>query len=132
MVELPVNIQNFIAQNFPNHEIDESALEIDCTGSEVYEVELEGNDDKEVELTFDLEGNLLFTETEIQIEDLPQSVLTTIETDYAGFELEEAEHLELATDGVDYEVELEQGDSEIEVRLTSDGSIICEQEEEED
>ena len=33
---------------------------------------------------------------------------------------------------VDYEVELEQGDSEIEVRLTSDGSIICEQEEEED
>jgi len=128
-VDLPTTIEIFIASNYPDYEIDEAEKETDCTGEEVFEVELESSNDDEIELTFDLEGNLLYTETEINIDELPEAVTTTISTEYPDFKLDDAERLDLATDGVEYEVELEKGKTELEVRLSATGTVICEEED---
>lgn len=128
-VALPTLIQNFIASNYPDYKIEKAEKEIDCTGAEVYEVELEATDDDEIELTFDLEGSLLFTETKIKNEELPETVMTTLNTEYTDYKLEDAERLDLTTDGVIYEVELKKDKTELDVRLSAAGTVICEQED---
>ena len=127
MVELPTIIQNYLSTNYPDYKIDESEKEVDCTGAEVYEVELESSNDDEIELTFDLEGSLLYTETEINQTDLPEAVLNTLTTEYADYTIDDAERLDLATDSVEYEVELEKDKTELDVRLSAAGTVICEE-----
>lgn len=126
-IELPAVIQNYLNSNYSGYTIEESELDSLCTGTAVYDVELEGPKDKEVELTFDTEGNLLFTETEINSGDLPAAVTAGVNTNYAGAVVEEAARLDLAGGGTQYEVELKQGQTHLEVLFAADGSVICEQ-----
>ncbi len=127
LTELPTSIQDFIQNNYPDYVVEEAEKETLCTGVEVYEVELETKEDNEIELVFDLEGSLLYEEVEISTEELPTAVTESIIANYGNFKLEEAERLELATDGTQYEVELEQGDTELEVLFSGNGTVICEE-----
>lgn len=127
MVELPAAVKTYLDANYPGFKIDESEQETLCTGTSVYEVELEGPGDQEIELTFDTEGNLLFTETEIPASQLPSSVTGSISANYPGYSIEEAERLDLAGGGNQYEVELKKGSSHLEVLFAADGTKICEE-----
>ena len=126
-IELPASIQNYLHNNYAGYEIEESELDSLCTGASVYEVELEGSKDEEVELSFDTEGNLLFTETEISSGQLPAAVTAAVNTHYAGATIEEATRLDLAGGGNQYEVELKTGQTHLDVLFAADGTVICEE-----
>ncbi|HRI62397.1 MAG TPA: PepSY-like domain-containing protein [Saprospiraceae bacterium] len=124
-IELPAVIQNYLNSNYSGYKIEESELDSLCTGTAVYDVELEGPKDKEVQLTFDTEGNLLFTEAEIKTNDLPTAIAAGINAKYAGAVVEEAARLDLTGGGTQYEVELKQGQTHLEVLFAADGTVIC-------
>lgn len=127
MVDLPASIQNYLNTNYAGAEIEESEMDTLCTGTAVYEVEVEVSEDNEIELTFDTEGNLLFTEKEIASSQLPAAVTSGINAQYAGASVQEAERLDLADGGNQYEVELKQGQTYREVLFTAEGTVICEE-----
>ena len=131
-VPLPQAIQDYLDANYANAEIEESEQDTLCDGTDVYEVELEVADDEEVELTFDNEGNLLFTETEIKTADLPAAVTAAIASNYAGFTAKEAGQLATPDGSSQYEVELKNGQTQLEVLFVADGTVICEQEDDDD
>ena len=132
LIDLPVNIQTYLDTNYPNAEIEETEQDTLCTGVEVYEVEIEMNDDEEIELTFDTEGNLLFIETEIDKDQLPTAVKNAISANYADYTTEEAERLDLASGGNQYEVELKSSAQTLEVLFEANGTVICEQVDDEE
>lgn len=132
-VPLPASIQNYLKANYPNAEIEESEIDTLCTGTAVYEVEVEVSDDNEVDLTFDTEGNLLFTESEIKVGELPAAVTASIAANFAGYSTAEAEKLSMADGSVRYETELKKnGQPTLEVLFAADGTVICQEEEDED
>ena len=126
-IPLPVVIQNYLNSHYAGYEIEESELDSLCTGTAVYDIELEGDHDQEVELTFDTEGNLLFTETDIASGNLPAAVTAGVATSYAGYVIEEAAKLDLAGGGNQYEVELKKDQIHLEVLFAADGMVICEE-----
>ncbi len=127
MIELSANIKNFINTNYAGYEIEESEQDTLCNGATVYEVELKGSNDQKIELTFDTEGNLLFTETEISNSQLPLAVTNSISVRYPGYATKEANRL-TATDGsIRFEVEVKKGPSKFEVLFAADGTFICEE-----
>lgn len=126
-IPLPAVIQNYLNSHYSGYEIEESELDSLCTGTAVYDVELEGDNDHEVELTFDTEGNLLFTENDIASGSLPAAVTAGVTANYAGYTIEEAAKLDLAGGGNQYEVELKSGQTHLEVLFAADGTVICEE-----
>lgn len=132
MVDLPTTIENYLTSNYSDYEVDESAMEKDCNGNDVYEVEIENSDDDELELTFDSEGNLIYTETEINLSDLPTEVNSSISSNYSTYSADEAERLNMADGSIRYEVELEGTDPELEVIFEADGTVVCEEEDTDD
>ena len=132
MIELPTVITDYISTNYPDYSIDESEQDILCEGTTVYEVEIENSNDDELELTFDTEGNLLFTETEIETSDLPSDVSASIATNYAAYSIEEAEQLNMADNTSRFEVEVENGNTTLSVLMEADGTVVCEEEETDD
>ncbi len=124
--ELPQSVLDYIAENYPDAEIEEAELDDDG-----YEVEL----DNGVELYFDLDGNLVGTdddEDEEEGEDdddidptaLPQSILDYIAANYPGVEIDEAE-----VDDDGYEVELDNG---VELYFDLDGNLVGTDDDEDD
>ena len=132
LIDLPSVITDYISNNYPDYTIDESEQGTLCEGTAVYEVEIENSNDEELELTFDTEGNLLFTETEIQTADLPSEVSTSIATNYADYSIDEAEQLNMFDNTLRFEVEIENGTTTLNVLLEADGTVVCEEEELED
>jgi uncharacterized membrane protein YkoI len=126
-IELPAVIQDYLNSHYAGYEIEESELDSLCSGTAVYDVELEGAHDQEVELSFDTEGNLLFTESDIASGNLPAEVTAGVSSSYAGYAIEEAAKLDLAGGGNQYEVELKKGQTHLEVLFNADGTVICEE-----
>ena len=132
MVALPAAVEDFIAANYAEYEIDESESDSLCTGEAVFEVELEKNDDDELELTFDSEGNLLFTSVEIETSALPTAVSNSIATNYPDYQIDEVERLDLVNGETQYEVEIENDPSFLELLMAADGTVICEEVDDDD
>ncbi|MBI5914285.1 MAG: PepSY-like domain-containing protein [Bacteroidetes bacterium] len=131
-IQLPESIQAYLDANYSGAEIEESEQDTLCTGTVVYEVKLEVKDNEEADLTFSTEGALLFTENEIPANQLPTTVTAAISANYAGFSTEEAERLDLAVGGNQYEVELKNGAVVKSVLFNADGTVVCEELEDED
>lgn len=82
---LPVNILNYIQQNYPNDSIVSAALD-----DNVYEIYLSSG----IELYFDLNGNLIYVDVDddyINPANLPAAILTYIQTNYPNLTIVEAE-----------------------------------------
>jgi len=127
MIELSANIKNFISTHYGSYEIEASEQDTLCNGATVYEVELEGSNDAEIDLVFDTEGNLLYTETEINKNQLPAAVTSGIQTKYAGYSIQEVSRLEGTDNAVRYEVELKHGSGKLEALFAEDGTFVCEE-----
>lgn len=118
--EIPQNILDFIALNFPGIQIDEAEKENNGN----YEIELEND----IELIFDANGNFLGQgededgnededDTDINPEDLPQVILDYISENYPDNTIIEAE---IEEDG-NYEVTLNNG---VEIEFDADGTFL--------
>jgi len=73
---------------------------------------------------FDATGNWIETETEIEKSDLPVSALEYIAKNYTGYHIDEAEKVEHSTKGNLFEVEVEKGESEMELIFDSTGKFL--------
>ncbi|MBS1212691.1 MAG: hypothetical protein H6R26_1308 [Proteobacteria bacterium] len=80
---------------------------------------------KAMEAVYDAQGKLVYTEEEVATGDLPSTVAAAISKDYPKAKLQEAEKL-LNPDGSlrGWEVEIEEGEKELEVELDAAGKIV--------
>lgn len=131
-VDLPMDVLDFINSNYDGYEVEEAEEEELCNGTEVYEVELEDGPGPDLELYFDLDWEFLFAASEMEVADLPASVISTLETAYPDADIEEAELYEFPDGSVQYYVELEGDMQEVELLLNEDGSIACSEDEDDD
>ncbi len=105
------------------------------------EVEWEMEDENEWEAEFEMDGkeaSACFTsdgewiETEYELESLPETIETILNETYPGFEIDEIEIVE-SPEFSGYEIELKNGEEEIEIMVTTEGEILeVEMEEEEE
>lgn len=124
--ELPQAVFEAFSNAYPDAEDVEWELE-----DGYYEVEFEmGN--YEIEVTYDLNGNVIEIEEEIDPATLPENIRTYISTNYPDSEIEEAEMI-TDDDGVFYEVEIETAnDEELELLFDEDGNFIEVESEDDD
>jgi hypothetical protein len=123
--EVPAAVKNSFNKKFPGIKgvewSKESASEFEA------EFEVSGN---EQSANFDQSGKWLETETEIKKSALPANVQATIKKEFPDFSIEEAEKAETA-DGMIYEVEIEKGEVNYEVEISTDGKVIKKEEKKE-
>lgn len=122
-VELPQEIIDYLATNYPNAQIIDSEIEDDG-----YEVEIlfEG---KTIEIEFDLQFNVTEISKDVTYNDLPENVRAKIMFHYPNLNIETDEievEYEEANGVKTYEIELEIGEEEeyeIEVILDAESNI---------
>lgn len=129
---LPPAIKNYLDAKYPGYKVDEIESETLCTGLSVTEVEIENTGDVEIELTFDSEGTMIFTSTEIKVSQLPGVVSAAAAAKYPNARLVEAEQQNLTSGGMRYEIEVKIGKSAREALFESNGTFVCDQEEVDD
>lgn len=125
---LPTTASAYITANYPNYIIEDVDYDMTCDSTMVIEVEIE-NGNSEIDLTFDLNGNFLYSEVEISTVALPTAVTNSIATNFPNYSLDDNEADELTmTDGsLRYEVDLESMQNDLEVLFAADGTVICQE-----
>lgn len=125
---LPDAAYDYINANYADYYLESIDIEDLCDNQLVFEVELEDGPGPDVELYFDLDGNFLFSATDIALSDLPGVVTTAIENEFPGYQIDEddAQQLEYADGTIEYYVELDANSgSDIKAFYSADGTLIC-------
>lgn len=78
---------------------------------------------KEMSASIDPSGNWLETEIDISKKDLPEAVKNTLDKQYADYKIKESVTVE-SPEFSGYEIEMEKGETNIEVQLNSSGIVI--------
>ena len=73
---------------------------------------------------YNSKGEWLETETIMIESDLPKAVLTSVATNYVGFQMSEIVKLEGPNDVLNYEMNLKKGKEAYEVKLSPKGEIL--------
>ena len=95
----------------------------DMENDNKWEAEFKMNS-KEMSANFKNDGTWVETETKIKNADLPQAVKDAMAAHFAGYKMEEASMVETADMAAGYEVEMEKGETTIEVLFGADGTVI--------
>ncbi|MBL7888638.1 MAG: PepSY-like domain-containing protein [Bacteroidia bacterium] len=90
---------------------------------ENYEAEFKYNKN-EMSAKFDKTGKWLETEYMILPSDLPQAVKEYMNSNFAGFEIKEAEKVETADKGILYELDIKKGEAKYEISISETGKLI--------
>ncbi len=115
---VPAKTESSFAQKFP----DAKKVKWDKENMNEWEAEFKMNG-KEYSANFDNVGKWMETEYEIKTSELPAAVKTTIENEFNGFDIEEAEVSE-TPGGKVFELQMEQDENEVEVAIAPDGKVI--------
>ncbi|MHC4563541.1 MAG: PepSY domain-containing protein [Planctomycetota bacterium] len=127
---LPEQAAAAIETEFPDAEIAE--VERERVGVVLYEVEFE-RDGEEVEVTVTAEGQIVAIEREMDEDDLPETVVTTLAEHAGEAEIEEVEAEEVraelkfvpvAKPRVVYEVEFHNDGREVELTIDANGKLL--------
>lgn len=82
-------------------------------------------DGKDVDIWFHKEGTWVMTETELLWDNLPAAVQTTFnESEYASWRIDELVSLEYALEPIQYVIEVEQGNKDIQLFYSESGFLI--------
>src|SRR5690349_20267267 len=103
--KVPASVKESFAKQFPD--VRKVAWSRESEGEYEAEFRTKGS---EQSANFDSNGNWLETETEIKKIDLPSNVVETINKEFPGYEMEEAELTETKHNGTFYELEIEKGE----------------------
>jgi ribosome-associated toxin RatA of RatAB toxin-antitoxin module len=114
---VPEKVSKAFEQKFPTAQ----KVKWDKENESEWEAEFK-MDGEEYSANFSTDG--LWKETEYEIEEsaIPAIVKQTLESEFAGYEIEEAEISETA-EGIVYEFALENDDQEMEVAIAPDGTV---------
>ena len=122
---VPAKVKTAFAKKFPNAK----KASWDKENAKEWEAEFKMNG-KKYSANFDNNGNWKETEYRINKSDIPSAVKSTLDSDFNGYKIEEAEISETA-DGKVYEFELEKGKTDIEAAISPDGRIVKKEEKKE-
>jgi len=119
--EVPAAVRSAIETYAAGGEIDEVCREAEGEAV-VYEAEVE-KDGREYEITVSAEGEILETETEMALEDVPEGVRTTLESFGRVGEVEDIVKEEEGGE-VTYEAEVEMEGAKLELSLSPAGVVV--------
>ena len=115
---VPAKVKSAFTQKFPTAKKakwdKENAIE--------WEVEFKMNG-KEYSANFTSDGVWKETEYEIENSDIPTAVKHTLDKEFSGYGLEEAEISE-TPEGIVYEFDLEKNDNDLEVAISPNGTVV--------
>lgn len=114
---VPDNVNKTFKQKFPNAQKVKWNKENEIE----WEAEFKMNG-KEYSANFSVDGKWMETEHEIEKSGIPAPVQQTLDTEFNGYDIEEAEISETAENPV-YEFKLEKDKQEMEVAISSDGTV---------
>jgi hypothetical protein len=127
--QIPSVVQSWLNTNLPGAEVKDFKFETLCDGTNIIEVEVKQGSVKS-ELEFSSDGSLLYTEVETPFADLPAAVKSAITTLFPNGDIDEDATLLQASVGANrYEVKVKDGNTEWEVMVGADGTVICKKEE---
>lgn len=124
--ELPAAVKDSFTKRFPKA----SGVSWSKENPTEFEAEFKSNG-SEQSANFDQTGKWIETETEIKKSALPANVKAAVEKEFAGYKINEAEKTETFADGTFYEVEIEKGELNYEVQISTDGKVIKKEEKKE-
>lgn len=116
--DVPDKVLTSFTQMFP----EVTDVEWEMEDENEWEAEFE-QDGLEIVACFNADGVWLETEFEIEVSKLPVTALEFLESEYAGWEIEEVEFVE-NPDFTGFEVELENGNEELEIYFDEIGQVI--------
>lgn len=122
----PQSVQSAFSQKFPN--VGKTSWEKESDNEWEAGFKVKG---VKYAAIFDGSGNWLATEHEIKKKDLPAKVMSTIQSQFAGYSVEEQEIVETPA-GKSYEVELKKGKEKWEVLIDAAGNVVKKEMEESD
>jgi hypothetical protein len=105
-VKVPGKVKTAFENKFPGA----GDVEWSKEKSNIWEVDFE-TEEVDMEALFDNNGTWLKTETEIEIKDIPQAVLTSVKKKFAGYTVYGAELIETPAQKT-YEVKIKNGSGE--------------------
>lgn len=111
-----------LLKDFPN------ARDIDWEKSDVFyraDFEIGRVNSKDYKAYYDMKGKLVMYKEEISTKAIPPAVKKAIDKKYPKYRIEDAEKI-VKGKSIFYKVELEKGEMEIEMTLSSDGVILNE------
>jgi hypothetical protein len=115
--DVPANIKTAFLEKFPN------ATDVKWVNENEKEWEAEFKiDGKNYSANFDINATWMESEYEISTNEIPVAVKTTIDKEFAGYEIEKSEISETA-DGKMYEFELEKDTEKIDVAIDMKGKV---------
>jgi len=115
---VPENVNKAFTQKFP----DAKSIKWDKENETEWEAEFKLNGE-EYSANYSTDGVWKETEHEIEKSAIPANVKQTLDTEFAGYKIEEAEISETAKGKV-YEFALEKGKTEMEVAISPDGQVV--------
>jgi len=115
---VPENVTKAFSQKFPNAK----KVKWDKENKTEWEAEFKLNGE-EYSANFTTDGDWKETEYEIKKSAIPVSVKQTLDKEFAGYKIEEAEISETATGKV-YEFAMENDDTDMEVAISPDGKVV--------
>ncbi len=114
----PETVKTAFAKKFPTAK----KIKWDKENATEWEAEVKMNG-KEFSANFASDGTWMETEYEIKKKEIPAAVKQTLDSEFAGYWIEEAELSETA-EGQVFEFELEKDDIEMEVAISPDGTVV--------
>jgi len=116
--DVPAAVKSTFSQKFP----DAKKVKWDKENDNEWEAEFKMNGN-EYSANFDVDGTWKETEYEIKKSKIPEIVNKTLENEYAGYSVENAEVSETPEVKV-FEFKLEKDESEVEVVINKSGTVI--------
>lgn len=121
--KVPQVVKNAFAKKFPTAK----KVEWEKENETEWEAEFKMNN-VEYSANFLANGTWQETEHEMKTNDVTQNILSSLKSNFPGYEIEEAEISE-TTEGIFYELEIEKGKDELEVMIDSKGQVLKQQSE---
>ena len=122
--QVPAPVTSAANQRFPRAQLSHWSKETE-DGKTTFEVSVSDNKGKR-DAVFSPDGTLVSTETPLQVSALPGEVKNTIEAKYPKAQIRKAELITLASNELQYEVDLLKA-SKKEVLLSAGGKILREE-----
>lgn len=114
---LDAAVKNFILEKYSTAQVVEYDYDDGLLEVEIW------HENKEKNVYFNGAKNWVRTEWDIKRTELPTAVTNTLETQYAGFPIDDIEYIQTPS-GDYYRIELESGNNERELRIDAAGKIL--------
>jgi hypothetical protein len=119
-------IKNYLNNNYSGYTVSKISSDPLCSGGDANEVFIKNAENNTVSLIFTPSGEFVQGEKDIPFTELPETVSTTIQTDFKDYtHSDEAEELTLANKEKQYMIDFISNDQSFEAIFDTSGKVVC-------